>query len=81
MPLYSLAAMMAWGQTIPVKVPAGTTTTIGKHVPTSTPQKFAVQASAGQTQAAVTDVIHPDIGADFNPQRGQSRRSLAGKAD
>ncbi len=47
--LYSLAAAIASAQSIPVKVPAGMTTTIAKHIPASTRERFAMEATSGQT--------------------------------
>ena len=44
-----LAAAMASGQTVPVRITAGATWSIIKHVPASSREIFTVAASAGQT--------------------------------
>jgi hypothetical protein len=47
-----LAAAMASGQTVPVKITAGATVAIAKHVPVSSREIYTVTASAGQTLLA-----------------------------
>jgi hypothetical protein len=47
--LCSLAATMASGQTVPVRITAGATVSITKHIPASSREVYTVDASAGQT--------------------------------
>jgi hypothetical protein len=47
-----LAAAMTSGQTVPVKITAGATVSITKHVPASSREVYTVAAAAGQTLLA-----------------------------
>jgi hypothetical protein len=44
-----LAAAMASGQTVPVRITAGATSSITKHIPVSSREIYTVETSAGQT--------------------------------
>ncbi|HYL75378.1 MAG TPA: hypothetical protein VEU96_14295 [Bryobacteraceae bacterium] len=50
--LCSMAAAMASGQTVPVRITAGATVSITKHIPASSREIYTVEASAGQTLLA-----------------------------
>jgi hypothetical protein len=53
-----MAAAMASGQTVPVQITAGATSSITKHIPASSREIYTIAASAGQT--LLVDLEHGD---------------------